>query len=790
MHATDILFISVAAIESFFFFFPHCRAELIAFYDNLSKQAEQREIHAYWIIQRYELAEKRRLFLKTDQEKNEAELSEYLLRNVKHGNQDGSTPVIEDVMADVLDIVDGTAHSAEDSTIRLIADDISRNVSDAGIVASSSGIDKTLIDKEDALTVKVKTTRTMIENISEEATHSNIQNHSDAKSVIYPDSNRAATMEASFKKRIALQEKQSAEQTQSVAKYILYPDEESGISSAYRDQFQGNLEDLPQRIPLGSSAFEGSSTKDILYPVNPVNPVRNPSPQNVEGAETKILIYPGEHLVDITPLQPRRSAHPEEGAETKDLLYPKDFVPESEFTSSRGVTNDEGKETKALLYPKDFVPDSEFTSSRGVTNDEGKETKALLYPKDFVPESEFISSRGVTNDEGKETKALLYPKDFVPDSEFTSSRGVTNDEGKETKALLYPKDFVPESEFISSRGVTNDEGKETKALLYPKDFVPDSEFTSSRGVTNDEGKETKALLYPKDFVPESEFISSRGVTNDEGKETKALLYPKYFVPDSEFTSSRGVTNDEGKETKALLYPKDFVPDSEFTSTRGATNVEGRETKALLYPHEQFDNITSLRQGRLGLTQKGDETKNLLYPQDMTDNIIFKSSRGTVKEEGMETKHLLYPVTQQEIIDVNRHKSKHIEGEETKNILYPGEGQVVPHIQSSWGMKIEGEEAKNIMYPDQMKQDVAQIKHSVPYSEGLDTKSLFYPTTADGIYPTDHVVRNFEKASVMQMLLYPDGKEQLKAEEIKKLRKGFEPPTTIKNMMYPQHANTG
>ena len=45
------------------------REELIKYYEGLSRKAEQREEHARWIIQRHELYDKRREFLKNEEEK-------------------------------------------------------------------------------------------------------------------------------------------------------------------------------------------------------------------------------------------------------------------------------------------------------------------------------------------------------------------------------------------------------------------------------------------------------------------------------------------------------------------------------------------------------------------------------------------------------------------------------------------------------------------------------------------------------------------------------------------------
>jgi len=123
------------------------------------------------------------------------------------------------------------------------------------------------------------------------------------------------------------------------------------------------------------------------------------------------------------------------------------------------------------------------------------------------------------------------------------------------------------------------------------------------------------------------------------------------------------------------------------------------------------------------------------------------------------------------------ESSNVEGSETKGLLYPGDD--VHEGGSVW------QDLKN----DQDDGDMQGIWKSIRSAgtEGTETKSLLYPKDSPtGKTLQQHQIKQFENPSVAQNLLYPNATnngEDVSDDVIKKSR-GFEPPTRIKEMMYP------
>ena len=237
---------------------------------------------------------------------------------------------------------------------------MNRDDEDGGVCLSTENVsDNVSSSIDDDIPNNAETLDTINGN-NDQSTSNTILEHTEP--VVY--STRAENTKTTFKKIF------TSEQTLSQAKGLLYPDENTTMSSTCRDQYANNPNTLSKRDLLGSSAFEGNSAKEALYPVNPPSQTVNINVQNVEGAEPKSLLYPEDQLIDITSVKPHPCIHAQEGDGTRDFLDPKEHSSSDlVYSSSRGSENNEGEETKVLLYPDECLVDiTPFKPKRSATS--------------------------------------------------------------------------------------------------------------------------------------------------------------------------------------------------------------------------------------------------------------------------------------------------------------------------------------------------------------------------------------------------------------------------------------
>lgn len=436
------------------------RDDIIAYYEALSEAAEKRERRAKWIIDRYLLSKKRSEFLRQAEDSIQQEVIKAKLSNLE---------------------------LAESSNLmNLSRENLPVDDSSSSDVAETEGL---YPESHDAPT---SGTSTEIRVPSPETVDS--VDHPESLVSGNPDqisfhSAHPETKLAYFK----------SDQNLSVAKNILYPvgsNSEPGASS-YHAQFNAGTGAAERRELLGSSAFEGSTARDILYPSTETETLidLNISLHNDEGKATKDLLYPGENIHTLTT-QPLSSTTHNEGSVTKGLLYPEEFSTRNinSFDNPQAVERQikDGAETKDLLYgaPSDI---SAHVSTRGLAVTDGRETKDLLYPIDEF--REVVDRSSMKEAEGSETKHLLYPGTLQSqDISKPVPTLYSHNEGSVTKQILYPGENTHEENVVKLRDF--EKPSVMKDVLYSGVETQNADINKQKPRGFEPPTRIKEMMYP------------------------------------------------------------------------------------------------------------------------------------------------------------------------------------------------------------------------------------------------------------------------------------------------------
>ena len=446
----------------------------MAYYHSLTEKAERRERHAKWIIDRYNLSKKRNEYLERDRLKVEHEIEVEEERRKKPPQSatitgvDTTTSSLGNFASVAILGLDETDQSpaaafTNDATLNLLEEE--EDDDDDGDILSASYNAATVKSSiwDDIRTESISDDAVAVSKVNR--IYDADQSLSEAKDILYPQTGKDSISKVKLV--------YDADQSLSEAKGILYPQTGDDISDSLTSSYQSKYESgvgssVGTREPLGSTAFEGSTAKNILYPTGE-------SPTNV-----------AQH----------RSAHGDEGAETKNLLYPSknEAIVTAPAYSSKVAA--EGTFTKSLLYP-DSLDDAPKSSHVSKADEEGKFAKSLLYPGESGDSSYKhvdVDQRQV--DDGAETKGLLYRGHEMEPAVNKSTRGgMRTDYGQAVKDMLYPSNDLTTTD-VMPRNVTRDEGVETKGLIYSGENLKNVLQTTAKIHSFTEGSETKSLLYP------------------------------------------------------------------------------------------------------------------------------------------------------------------------------------------------------------------------------------------------------------------------------------------------------
>lgn len=253
-HLSHMLYDMVKKSRRLLFF---SRDELIAFYENLTRKAEEREHHARWIIQRYELYDKRKQFIKSE---NEKILNEY---NASRARQSANLDGDNDCSYDVIDgSSDDRSERANDQSFSLAKDLLYPSEQPGGPPIKPAG-DKTSLQ----------------ERIDCEG--------SMAKEAMYPSSKSLLNDELNS---VASNNRSDDNQ----AKDLIYRSTSSPVEHL-------NESETPDALSTADTANMNVSRSNSLVKNTidertaniPGRPVRN------EGGETKDLLYPSSQLTGV-----------------------------------------------------------------------------------------------------------------------------------------------------------------------------------------------------------------------------------------------------------------------------------------------------------------------------------------------------------------------------------------------------------------------------------------------------------------------------------------------------------
>ena len=329
------------------------------------------------------------------------------------------------------------------------------------------------------------------------------------------------------------------------------------------------------------------------------------------------------------------------------------------------------------------------------------------------------------------------------------------------------------------------------------------------------------LFYPgTSIAPLTQKTSHYHSHTQEFSQAKELLYPNKIVNDNVLPLSE---NTERTDVKLFSYSDEERAqylENHSTMIKNAYQSEGEKTKNLLYSSEQLEAVKSSR----GSVEEGSETYKTLYPSDNSEHqYTFSSSRG-YKQEGSETKDLIYQSNeafssqmilkpssiQESVAEITKGNAVHyMENICSKNVLYSSE-KLPEAVESTRGTVVEGSDTYKILYPTNSSNFQSTFSSSRGYKqEGSEMKDLIYQSSevdstshnfvktsssqvsvAKNLFPANAEMRTavnsdklFEAPSTILQHLYPHRYPLLENLSSKNLRK-FEPPTKIKELMYP------
>ena len=295
---------------------------------------------------------------------------------------------------------------------------------------------------------------------------------------------------------------------------------------------------------------------------------------------------------------------------------------------------------------------------------------------------------------------------------------------------------------------------------------------------------------PVPMAQQSTFKADQNIS-----EAKDILYPSNVIQSDEPQIKAAPSNDierrgllgnsatEGQAARDILYSRNQeINNIEHLTMQTSIPVEGQEAKDLLYLSNQ--NISA--------------AKNILYPSNViqSDELQIKSTMssdierrgllGNSTTEGQTARDILYSRNQEinNIEHFTMQTSIPVEGQETKDLLYPL-NTVEEDVNKVDPIPARRDETKDLIYGFQQP-PTFQTSRGIPKREGEDMKSMLYPRST-----TDS--KNIDKAqsSVWKSIDKPfhDDFSNGPDERIRKMH-DFEPPSTIKKLLYPQHQLKG
>lgn len=479
-----------------------------------------------------------------------------------------------------------------------------------------------------------------------------------------------------------------------------------------------------------STSFRNTETKDGEGSLDPSHSSELFSQQETNVLKAKDVLYPG--------------SYPELNS-SKNI--PLEQVPDTDQRIS------EPKETYPATFPDDPTTESDVTVSLLSTHDQNNsQAKSIIYPESTGENLELMTSS--------------YHNEFEYDMTLIETRppiGNTAYEGSAARDILYPSAAAGSDTGRGppvEGGLHVTEGRAMKNLIYHVDIATVEEREVDQRQVKD-GAETKYLLYPGDITTAT-IVAGDIKYSEDGAETKSLLYntsgDKRDSVDV-FTRKGGVQMDSGQRVKDALYSSPSEPNHEgsFTASKGAMQVDG-----------------------------GHQVKDVLYPSsisglELSEGSFVPSKRGVTVATGHRVKNALYPSAgpQQETSYDGVVSGMYNEGGETKNLLYP---------ETSTAMEIKEREKIREGIITNNRPNPPDVAMGETFTEGSETKSLLYPGEHDATNKTGSL-RQFEKLPTMQTLLYPDTSQLDELTRKETISKGFEPPTRIKEMMYPDSNET-
>ena len=584
----------------------------------MSQKAEQREEHARWIIERHQLFDKRKEFLKQENEKIISEYSRSINTNEINSNKDIGFDTVDDAAS----VVNSTVPSSDTIDKQLIntnLDDrdhqlVNLNSPDNSVVElNSPKVDKQIHDAFNDLSSPQDHT---IKTIDFKYSKVNHQSHSDAKALIYPPSNDSLRNKPDELNSLAININCTG-----TGKSDIVPDEgDLPNQSDKPDQTSEDPDLAIKSIDTHSEENELDNNKSKWLHVNN------------EDSESINLLYSKHRVNEISLKADEIDTRNTEGSETKSLLYPGEAIDNHDSLhctntiSTRGL-NTSGDETKDLLYPKSSNDknDGDIINVSSSLKIDGLETKSLLYPDETINNPFSVSStRGEFVDEGFATKGLLYP-----DTEDNQKNvGVVKNEGIEVKCCA-----------VDGVVSTIDDGKQLKDMLYPGKVSPASEIHVMKDF--ERPSTMQSVIYPMTESADQN-IQHHDIKDFERPSTmQSVIYPMTESADQNIRHHDIKDFERPSTMQSIIYPMTESADQ---------NIQHHDIKDFERPSTMQSIIYPMTES---LAQKHDvkeferpsTMQSIIYPE--TNNEVGKQKRLYREfEPPTRIKELIYPKSEE------------------------------------------------------------------------------------------------------------------------------------------------
>lgn len=428
------------------------REEILSYYESLNNEAEAREFRAEWIIRRYALIEKRKVFFQSQTQLVQQQIMEKESEEVEGKLPTGEKDDISIWKNLYVEESDGESSKEQSSTsmsnavwddINIRSDVIStdslavwddlppshqsykadQNVSNAKDLLYPSNFDVTLGSKSSSELFESSEKREIMENVSTEGNN--------ARNLIY------AHKEDNRYEPCTLY---PSDQNFSNAKDVLYPTHQHvTVDTKSTKEFSQCFKNIEKRELLGNSSTEGNTGRDIIYGQNHLDNYHN-------RETTKTVFYPSNQHV----------------SNAKDVLYP----------SNDDVTNDLMDSVKS----SELFKSSEKRGILGNSATEGNNARNLIYAQEEKI-CRPLFSRFPNN--GQITKDLLYPSKNLENTTNRASVQIKDN----TRDLIYSSSESADR-FQTTRGIPKDEGANMKMMLYPGSIVKNDKLSIWNSIEN------------------------------------------------------------------------------------------------------------------------------------------------------------------------------------------------------------------------------------------------------------------------------------------------------------------